>query len=551
MVTLTTEQSSEDNTEQFIIDLNNNVNTAAEGELRPLMEQILKVQSKEGEMVPFVMKPGQTQVWEARSPADINVKAAQMGISTMEIAGMFTEAMIIPGLECIIVAQKDDSVVELFQIIDTFIAAMPEEMRPDLNKETEHLIIFDHSKIQPGLTSRITTGTINSKSVGRGRPRHRALFTEVAFYPPEAKKIMAGIIARMPIGISRVVLESTADGQAGDFYETWVAATEGTEFGDAKTVYKPHFLPWFMAPEYRLYMNPDGDQWTQPITEYSDSEKRLQAKEHLDDDQIRWRRYQEALLGEDMRKQEFPETADEAFLPVGSAVFETSLIDRHLEGIKDAGVIIAGYDVWKEMEFGQPYIVVVDQASGEQRDPNNKPLDFNCITVWNAITLEQHARFRKRGVNVRELAKLAVEIAHIYNDALIAPEANLAQFGFMDWLIEEGASAIYLHEYPNTKTYKMGYPMNVATKPALKDNCKLILGAEGGCLIHSANLIKELRNYRFLKGSGMRSMGAATGGNDDELITAFIAFDPKVREQAIAFGAPLDRKVASRSAKAF
>lgn len=541
-----------DATEQFIDDLRKAVHAAAEGELRPLMQLVLKIQDKDGNMVPFILKPAQEFVWNNRSPADINVKAAQMGISTMEIAGMFTEAMVIPGLECIIVAQREESVLELFQIVDTFISAMPEAMRPALIKETEHIIIFDHSKVQPGLTSRITTGTINSNSVGRGRPRHRALFTEVAFYPPEAQKIMAGIIARMPYGKSRVILESTADGQSGYFFELWTAATDGEKDELTRTAYKPHFIPWFMAPEYRIPHNP-ADTWGRAITEYADDERYLKITHGLNDDQIRWRRYQEALIGKDMRKQEFPETSDEAFLPVGSAVFETHIIDRHTHGIKDAGVILAGYEVWCQPEYGGQYIVALDQASGEQRDPNNRPLDFNCITVWNAVTLEQCARYRKRGVNPRELAKLAVEISMLYNEALIVPESNLAKFGFMDWLIEFGANAIYLHTNPNTSSLSMGYPMNVATKPALKDNFKGVLAVEGGCYIHSANLIKEIRNFRFLKGSGMRAMGAAVGGNDDELITAFLAFDPKVREQAISLQMTGrgKQRMRTRSSKAF
>lgn len=533
------------------------VATAVSGDILPLMEMILKVQSKEGVMVPFVLNRAQKLIWDNRSPADINVKAAQMGISTMEIASMFTECMVQSGLECIIVAQREESVTELFQMINTFIAAMPEYMRPALDKETEHTIIFDHSVEQPGLTSRITTGTINSRSVGRGRPRHRALFTEVAFYPTDAQVTMAGIIARMPRGISRVVLESTADGQAGYFYELWQMATAGEKDQKSFTAYKPHFIPWFLAAEYRYPMTP-GDKWGGPITSYSDGETFLKMRFKLDDDQIRWRRWQEALIGEDMRKQEFPESPDEAFLPLGAAVFETHVVDRHAYTIEDAGVragaqdYIPNYDVWKEADFGQPYIVSLDQASGEQRDPNNRPLDFSAITVWNAINLEQMATFRDRSLLSKDFAALAVDIAKKYNDALIVPEANLAKFGFTDWLIELGAGPIYMHRYIDSKTLRVGYPVNVATKPALKDNFRMVLQQEGGCYIRSANLIKEMRNYRYLKGSGMRSMGAPVGGNDDELMTAFFAFDQEVRSQAMSIVRRSgSSSIKARGAKAF
>ena len=527
---------------------------AASGDVRPLVENILKIQSKEGEIVPLRFNPAQEYYWNNRTQADIILKAAQMGFSTLVIAEFFAECMVIPGIECIIVAQRDESVRELFQIINTFMAAMPPYFRPQLTKDTESTIIFDHSAVAPGLSSRITTGTIRSETVGRGRPRHRALFTEVAFYPKEAQKVMSGIIARMPRGRSRLVLESTADGQAGYFYELWLAATSGTEFSDTPMVtYTGHFIPWYMAPEY-IYPMIIGDQWGEPVTEYNDHEQYLRLKYDLSDDQLRWKRWQTATLGADMFKQEFPETADEAFLPVGSAVFEPSLVDRNSYQVKSPVTTINGFDVWKSPEFQRTYIVAVDQASGEQRDPNNRPLDFSAVTVWDSVTLEQVATFRSREVTAKELAKIVTEIAEIYNHGLITPESNLAKYGFVEWILEYGAKHIYMHRTPNTKRIRPGYPMTVVTKPALKDNFKNILDIEGGCTLHSENLIKELRNFRFLRGAGMRSMGAAPGGNDDELITAFIAFDPEVRSQShstISSQPGWNRNRAVRTAKAF
>lgn len=527
---------------------------AASGNVKPLVENILKIQSKDGDLVPLRFNPAQDYYWNQRTQADIILKAAQMGFSTLVIAEFFAECMVIPGIECIIVAQRDESVRELFQIINTFMASMPPYFRPQLTKDTESTIIFDHSAVAPGLSSRITTGTIRSDTVGRGRPRHRALFTEVAFYPKEAQKIMSGIIARLPRGRSRLVLESTADGQAGYFYELWQAATTGGQFEDTPRVtYTGHFIPWYMAPEY-VYPMIVGDEWGQPLTEYTDHEQYLKLKYDLSDDQLRWRRWQIATLGDDMFKQEFPETADEAFLPVGSSVFEPSLIDRNSYQVKAPVTKLNDFDVWKTPEFQRTYIISVDQASGEQRDPNNRPLDFSAITVWDSVTLEQMATFRSREVTAKELAKVVSEIAEIYNHGLIAPEANLAKYGFIDWILEYGVKHIYMHRTPNTQRIAPGYPMTVATKPALKDNFKNILDTEGGCTLHSENLIRELRNFRFLKGAGMRSMGAAPGGNDDELITAFIAFDPEVRAQAystLSSQLGTNRKRSVRTAKVF
>jgi hypothetical protein len=162
------------------------------------------------------------------------------------------------------------------------------------------------------------------------------------------------------------------------------------------------------------------------------------------------------------------------------------------------------------------------------------------------------ATFRDRSLLSKDFAALAVDIAKKYNDALIVPEANLAKFGFTDWLIELGAGPIYMHRYIDSKTLRVGYPVNVATKPALKDNFRMVLQQEGGCYIRSANLIKEMRNYRYLKGSGMRSMGAPVGGNDDELMTAFFAFDQEVRSQAMSIVRRSgSSSIKARGAKAF
>ena len=63
-------------------------------------------------------------------------------------------------------------------------------------------------------------------------------------------------------------------------------------------------------------------------------------------------------------------------------------------------------------------------------------------------------------------------------------------------------------------------------------NLREILNDPGGCVIRSDSLIREIRNYRYLPGRGINYMGAAPGGNDDEVMAAAIAFHPKVREQA-------------------
>ncbi len=503
----------------------NAIEKAVQGDTRDAIELLLRVQSKTSELVPMKFKPVQDMYWKARTPADIIVKAAQVGITTEIQAEFFMDAMVIPGLEVLILAQRDDTATKLFEISKLFVDALPEGMRPKLGKDNEHIIEFDHGLVKKGMRSFITVGSAEAGTFGRGRPTHRLLATEVAFYEPRAVKVIGGIVARMPVGISRRVEESTANGQEGYFFNEWNLATAGVSGKVA------HFFAWFLDPDYVLDYRP-GVRWHEAIGETTDHEEFLKREHGLTDDQLRWRRWKVIDVGPDMFKQEFPENPDEAFLPIGSAVFPMEIVDKHQDDVMTPEYEIDDFTRWVGPILGRPYVVCIDQASGDQRDDNQKPLDFSVITVWDAVTLDGPlARVRSREITAKPLAKRAADLSKEYNGALVVPEANLAKYGFMDWLYEFGVENIYVHVdskgHPNP-----GYPMSVATKPALKDNFLDIMKVDGGCRIRSANLMREIRNYRYLKGSGQRAMGAAVGGNDDELVTALFAFDPEVRAQA-------------------
>ena len=509
------------------------IKNAAMGDSRPFMEKMLRVRTKQGRLAPFHLKPAQSLYWGNRTESDIILKAAQMGFTTLFQAEFFIDAMVVPGIEILLLAQLDDTAVKLFRTTEVFMNSLPEGVRPKLSGSTQHSIEFDHSAVESGLKSTITVGSAQSKTFGRGVPTHRLLATEVAFYDDNALNVLAGIIARMPAGISRRIEESTADGQQGYFYENWMRATEEEE--GAQT---PHFFPWFLDPDYRIAFSPET-RWGKHIGEdnLTDHERYLMSEYNLDNDQLRWRRWKTEDL-RDLFKQEFPENPDEAFLPIGASVFELSQIDPAALSVSKPVSVTDGMLVWAGPQLGRSYEVVIDQASGEQRDPNERPLDFQCITVWDSVTLEQMACYRKREVTARSLAKIASDIASQYHDALVIPEANLAKFGFMEWLREFGVKNIYVHRRPGTQSrfgFSEGFPTTSATKPIAVSNYRDILRIEGGTTIHSSNLIRELRNYRYQRGGQSSRMGAAPGGNDDELMTAMIAAMPEVREQAYLY----------------
>lgn len=509
------------------------VEQAASGDTRPFIESMLRIQDKAGRIIPLHFNNIQETYWEARTEADIILKPRQVGMTTVTQAEMFTDAMVIPGLEVKMLAQREESGKALFDITRRFMDHLPEAARPEVDADTTTKLSW---KFPSGSTSVIEIGTAKSRSFGRGRPAQRALFTEVGLYESGEEDTMLGIISAMPfhedIG-ARFVEESTANGMSGVFYEDWNKAESGTEseLGFSLT---PHFYPWFMMKEYAIPGPPipDSDFSESELIVMDLAEKRYGL--YLTDDQIRWRRMQVAFLkGEAFFLQEYPETPEQAFRNVGSAVFNAQHIllagNRGVEPpLKDMAVPGTQDGRVKYWEWAQPmvrYAVCVDQASGENLGPDLRPIDYQVITVWDIQRMTQVCVVRGH-IEQKLFAELVAKVSEYYNHGLIVIERNHAQYGFFDLVRVSGGRNFYLHYHDK----KEGFPTNQATKALLISNMETML-EYGGILPRHDNLVKEMLNYRW-QGTVRAKAAASPGGHDDELMTAMFACWPDVVMQA-------------------
>ena len=502
---------------------------AASGDILPAMEQLLRIQDKDGRLVPLVPKPAQLNYFKNRTEADIVLKAAQLGFTTWVQGEFFIEAMVNPGMEVIYTAQRVDSAKRLFEITTRMYHAIPEALRPPTVSDSTQQRAMDFGG---GQISTIEIGTAGSSSFGRGRPVHRYLATEVGFYEREEVLTMDGIVARIPFG-GRRVEESTANGQEGTFFENWTRAQ--TSASDLT----PHFYAWWWAPEYSIAEGTPAFKMfmKDPLTE----EEAWLVKQHdLSIAQVAWRRWEmRKHRNVDFFQQEFPESAEQAFMAIGDAVFEPSDVRRLQEMATDAPVMrkpdAEGTDmlqVWQMPQAGRRYVIAVDQASGEQLDDRSRPIDYQVATVWDVGISSQCATFRGR-VSQTAFADEIAELYTAYNYALVIDERNLAQYGFEDLLRQAGVLNLYMHPSTNPGgAPRVGWPMNVGTKPLLVDDFKELIAADGAITVRSSNLIHEMFNYRHM-GTSKHRMGAAPGGHDDELITAMMAFVPEARRQAM------------------
>lgn len=507
------------------------IEQAATGNTRPFIETLLRIQDKSGQLVPFHFNPVQDHYWKHRTGNDIILKPRQVGFTTAVQGEFLADALVVPGIEILYTAQRDDSAKRLFEITQRMFHNLPDGLRPEVISDSTHMLQIK----QGNQVSTIEIGTAGSPSFGRGRPVHRALFSEVAFYESNEESTMAGIIAAMPIHEqigARVVKESTANGMAGVFYEDWKSAMAG------KSADTPHFYPWFYMPEYKL-------ETTLVPDDFADDEIALVgmalSKYGIDitPEQIAWRRHMiSSFESENFFQQEFPESSEQAFMAVGGTVFPQFLVNQmESMGVQPPIKLIDsipetddGYMAyWEYMMPGKHYVIAVDQSSGAQTDNDNNPTDYQVATIWDVTTSRQVGTLRGH-MGQQLFADLISKLSNYFNQALVVPERNLAQYGFIDMLRTAGCRNIYFH-YADKKE---GYPVNAGTKPILIDNFRNLMKA-AAVTIRSDNIISELRTFLYLKGgnNNIRTTGAPHGAHDDELVTAMLANAPAVVNQAL------------------
>lgn len=182
------------------------------------------------------------------------LKARQLGFTTLiAILWLDTALFSKSPVRCGIVAQdREAAEVILRDKVKFAYNRLPDVLRErmPLSKESAQEIMFGHN----GASIRVATSY-------RGGTPHRLHISEFgkicAKHPDKAREVVTGSLPAVPkSGIC--VIESTAEGQDGKFYEYTQLAIAAQERGVKLTPkdWRFHFYPWWEASEYEL---PDAD----------------------------------------------------------------------------------------------------------------------------------------------------------------------------------------------------------------------------------------------------------------------------------------------------
>lgn len=210
---------------------------------------MVKSANEEGETaIPF--KPNRAQrrfigrLWHR----NIILKARQLGFTTLVAIMWLDHALFNENQRCVIVAQDRDKAEEIFRDKVRFaydrLPASLKTARPTTTESKSELLFSNNSSVKVSTSA-------------RGGTPHRLHISEYGKickqFPEKANEIMTGSFPAVPLdGV--IVVESTAEGQEGDFFEMTDQAMALADTGRLLTPreYRFHFFPWWQEPGYRL-----------------------------------------------------------------------------------------------------------------------------------------------------------------------------------------------------------------------------------------------------------------------------------------------------------
>lgn len=470
----------------------------------------LKIRTKEGEVKPFSLNEAQKRLLDQVSEQlhregkvrAVVLKARQMGLSTAIGGWLYWWISQHKAQKGLVVTHHSDSTRALFDMTKRYFENTPDMLKPHTKYSSRRELSFDV------LDSSYVVATAGGDSVARGETITQAHLSELAFWSAStANENLNGILQAIPNAPGTAVfIESTANGVSGVFYEMWRGAVEG------KNGFIPVFLPWYIQPEYR-----------EPVTEgfeRTPDEQELVEKYGLDDEQLMFRRRKVAQNGLDLWNQEYPATADEAFLTSGRPVFNSQQLQKRLDETRDPVARLAWEDgEWRPHQRGEltlyynhvpgeTYYIGADVAMGVRGG------DWSVAQVFDSKK-RQVAVFRAQ-IHPDYYAEILYNLGMFFNEGKIIPENN--NHGILtctrlgkDMAYPNFYTEVQMDKLTDRETIKLGFTTTAKTKPLIIDQLRASM-RENEIELNDKTTIREMLTYIVNENGNME---AENGCHDD------------------------------------
>lgn len=281
-------------------------------------------------VLPFRPNRAQRRFMRRMWHRNVILKARQLGFTTLIAILWLDHALFNADQRCGIIAQDRDSAKVIFRDKVKFAYDnLPSSIRtrfPTLASNADEML-FAHNNSSIRVATSMRSGTIHRL--------HISEFGKIcAKYPDKAREVVTGSIPAVPkSGIC--IIESTAEGQDGYFYEMTMRAQALNEQGAELTVkdWKFHFYAWLMAPEYTI--DPDGVVFSESDLLYF-NQVEAKIKRPLSEGQRAWyvmTRRNDFADEAPLMWQEYPSYPEEAFqVSTEGCYYATQLANARKQG---------------------------------------------------------------------------------------------------------------------------------------------------------------------------------------------------------------------------
>lgn len=489
------------------------------------IENYIKIRDKKNNIVSLVLNEPQLkyynvikEMYRKRKPIRIIIlKARQMGFSTETEAIIFKNVVTHHNYNAGIVAHKEDSTTNLFNMSKRMLEYLPEDIKPEQKKSNAKELVFNNDQ-GTGLDSRIKCMTAGGKGIGRSDTFTALHLSELAFWEGDKKATMTGLLQAVPnTPDSMIIIESTANGYEY-FKEMWDRAVAG------KSDFYPLFIGWNELKEYCM-----------PYTGFdlTQEERELKEQYNLTLEQLTWRRWciQNNCSGDiNQFKQEYPICPEEAFLSTGNCYFNKENIINRINTAPEPlvrGKFTCYYDgirirnqkfleqeegnikIYEYPEKRVPYVLGGDTA-GEGSD-------YFTAHVINNITGKQVAVLKQQ-YNEIEYVKQVYCLGMFYNCALVGLENNFSTYPTQK-LMELNYPNQYVRkkedQYNNKYEKSYGFKTTSITRP-------YILGLLQEIIHNNTDVIQDKETLREMLTFIVNDKGRAEAeeGYHDDLVMA-------------------------------
>lgn len=289
------------------------------------LNNLYRIQDKWGNEVPFRMNAVQARLDASFHTLNIALKARQFGITTYCCMRWLDTALFRENTQCGVIADTLDNAQGFFRekILYAYdrLPRWLKEIRPLTRRDmTGEMEIANGSRIKVGVSLR--GGTLQCL--------HISEYGKICARDPlRAREIQSGALNTVAPG-NIVMIESTAEGQVGDFYkkcQTALALQKQIAAGKATLTamdYKLHFMPWFEDDAYAI--NDPSIELPDDMAEYLDGVE-ANSGEPLSRGQRAWY-FKKSQEQGDLMWREYPSTPDEAFKASKDGAYYARLLDK-------------------------------------------------------------------------------------------------------------------------------------------------------------------------------------------------------------------------------